>query len=64
VVNQETVGVLFDGLANRRFAEVDGGCEPADVTRVADLQTVQRLGCVSDFLGDTEIVIEKTNQTV
>jgi hypothetical protein len=61
VVNKKTVGVLLRRLADRGFAEVDGCGEPADVTGVADLQAVQRLGRVRDFIGDPEIVIEKSH---
>jgi hypothetical protein len=64
VMDEETVGMLLGGLSDRGLAEVHGCGEPADITRVADLQPIQRLGCVRDLIGDTEIVIEKTHQTV
>src|SRR5207249_750885 len=64
VMNKETVGVLLSRLSDRGLAEIDRCCQPGDVTGVADLQAIHRLGRVSDFLGDTEIVIEKTDQTV
>jgi len=52
VMDQETVGVLLDGLPDGGLAQIYRGGQPADVTGVADLQTVQRLGGVSDLLGD------------
>jgi hypothetical protein len=64
VMDQETVGVLLRRLADRGLAEVYGRGEPADVPRVADLQAVQRLGGVSDLLGDAEVFIEKTDKSV
>src|SRR5882724_1976331 len=64
VVNEDTVSVLLGRLADRRFAEIYGRGESGDVTRVADLQAIQRLRGVRDLVGDTEIVIEKTNQSV
>jgi hypothetical protein len=64
VVNEETVGVLLGRLANRGLTEIDGCGEAGDLAGVAHLQTIQRLGRVRDFLGDAEIVIEKTDQTV
>ena len=64
VVDQQAVGVLLDGLPDRGLAEIYSGGQSADVTGVADLQTVQRLGGVRDLLGDAQVVIEKTDQTV
>jgi hypothetical protein len=64
VMNEETVGVLLGRQTDRGLAEVHGCGEPVDVTGIADLQTIHRLGRVSDFLGDTEVVIEETGQTV
>ena len=41
------------------------GCgESRDVAGVADLQAIQRLRGIRDLVGDTEIVIEKTHQSV
>ena len=63
VMNEETVGMLLGGQSDRGLAQVHSGGEAGDVTCVADLQTIQRLGCVGDLSGDMEIVIEKTHQT-
>jgi hypothetical protein len=63
-MNEETVGVVLGRQTDRGLAEIHGGGEPVDVTGIADLQAIHRLGRVSDFFGDTEIVIEKTGQTV
>jgi len=64
VMNEETVSVLLGRLADRRLAEVYGCGESRDVSGVADLQAIQRLRGVRDLVRDTEIVIEKTNQSV
>jgi hypothetical protein len=64
VMNEETVSVLLGRLADRRLAEIYGCGESGDVSGVADLQAIQRLRGVRDLVGDTEIVIEKTNQSV
>jgi hypothetical protein len=63
-MDQQTVGMLFGGLANCGFAEIDGGGEPRNLARAADLQPVQRLRGVSDFVRDMEILVEKTDQSV
>jgi len=63
-MNEETVGVLLGRLADRGLAQIYGCSEPADVTGVADLQAIHRLGRVGDLIGDPEIVIEKTSQSV
>jgi len=63
-MDKQTVGVLLRRLADRGLAEVNGRGEPADVPSVADLQAVQRLGGVSDLLGDAEVFIEKTDKSV
>ena len=63
-MNEETVGVLLGGLSDRGLAQVHSSGEAGDVTCVADLQAIERLRCVSDLSGDTEVVIEKTHQTV
>jgi len=62
VMNKEAIGVLFGCLPNGGLAEVDGRRETTDVTRIADLQTIQRLGRVGDFLSDAEIFVEKSDQ--
>src|SRR5207249_7542940 len=64
VMNKETVGVLLSRLSDRGLAEIDRCCQPGDVTGVADLQAIHRLGRVSDFLGDTEIVIRSEERRV
>jgi hypothetical protein len=64
VVNEETVSVLLGRLADRRLAEIDGCGESGDLSGVAELQAIQRLRGVRDLVGDTEIVIEKTNESV
>jgi hypothetical protein len=63
-MNEETVGVPLRREADRGLAQVHRRGEPGDFTGVADLQAIHRLGRVSDLIGDTEIVIEKTDQTV
>jgi len=64
VVNEQTVSVLLGRQADRRFAKIDGCGESHDVAGVADLQAIQRLRGVRDLVGDAEIVIEKTHQSV
>src|SRR6266850_754245 len=64
VMDQETVGVLLHGLSNCRLAQVHGSGQTADVAGVADLEAVQRLGRVSDLLGDAEVVVKEPDQTV
>jgi len=63
-MDKETVGLLRCRLTDRGFAKVYGRREPADVPGVANLQAVQRLGGVSDLVGDAEILIQKTDQSV
>ena len=64
VMDKETVGVLLHGLSNGRLAQVHGSGQAADVAGVAHLEAVQRLGRVSDLLGDAEVVVEEPDQTV
>jgi hypothetical protein len=63
-MDQETVGALLGGKTDRRLTEVHGCREPGDLSRVANLEAVQRLRGVSDFFGDTEIVVEIADQGV
>jgi len=64
VVDQEAVGVLICCLTNGGLAQIDGGSETIDLARVADLEAVERLGCVGHFFCYAEILIEKTDQSV
>jgi len=64
VMDQQAVGALLGRVPHRGLAEVDGRGKPRDLARVADLEAIQRLGSVSTFLGNVEILIEKTDESV
>jgi len=64
VVDQETLGALLGRMSDRRLAEVHGRGQARDLARVADLETIERFGGVSTFLGNVEILIEKADESV
>ncbi len=64
VMHEQAVDMLLRGLSDGCVTQVHGGSQSVHIAGVRDLEAVQRLRCVSDLLGDAQVVVEKLDQTV
>jgi hypothetical protein len=58
MVHDQEVSMLFRGHAYGGGAEIHRRGDPRDFSGVADLQAVERLGRIRDFIRDAEVFIE------